>query len=145
MHHRHIAIDGTTMLASKDGEGRAVHCVSAFCLALQQVVDHTASRGKGMEIPDALKLLGRIDRKDKIVTGDALFCQKAIAEKIVERGGDDVVPVKKNQKTLLDEIQTAFDKPVLPPHKLVGGRSLPANLAQSQSPALAYREQSSPP
>ena len=58
MYHRHIAIDGTTMLASKDGEGRAVHCVSAFCLALQQVVDHTASRGKGMEIPDTLEATG---------------------------------------------------------------------------------------
>lgn len=124
--HRHIAIDGKTMLASKDGEGRAVHCVqlvagnfrAAFCHALQQVVDHTASRGKGMEIPDALKLLDRIDLKDKIVTGDALFCQKAIAEKISERGGDYVFPVKKNQKNLLDDIQTAFNQPVFPPHKL---------------------------
>lgn len=116
--HRHIAIDGKTLLASKDGEGRAVHCVSAFCHALQQVVDHTASRGKGMEIPDALKLLDRIDLKDKIVTGDAMFCQKAIAEKIVARGGDYVFPVKKNQKNLLGEIQTAFNEPVFPPGKL---------------------------
>ena len=116
--HRHIAIDGKTMLASKDGEGRAVHCVSAFCHALQQVVDHTASRGKGMEITDALKLLDRIDLKDKIVTGDAIFCQKVITEKIVERGGDYVFPVKKNQKNLLDDIQTAFNQPVFPPRKL---------------------------
>ena len=116
--HRHISIDGKTMCASKDGEGRAVHCVSAFCFALQHVVDHTASRGKGMEIPDALKLLSRIDLKDKIVTGDAMFCQKAIAEKIVERGGDYVLPVKKNQKNFLDDIQTAFKEPIFPPRNL---------------------------
>lgn len=115
---RHIAIDGKTMRASKDSEGRALHCVSAFCHALQNVVDHTASRGKGMEIPDALNLLNRIDLKDTIVTGDAMFCQKAIAEKIVERGGDYVLPVKQNQKNLLDDIQTAFNTPVFPPHKL---------------------------
>jgi predicted transposase YbfD/YdcC len=97
--HRHIAIDGKTMLASKDGEGRAVHCVSAFCHALQQVVNHTASRGKGMEIPDAPKLLDRIDLKDKIAMGDTMFRQKTIAEKIVARGGDYVFPVKKTRKT----------------------------------------------
>jgi hypothetical protein len=61
--HRHIALDGKTMVASKDSEGRAVHCVSAFCHSLQHVMDHTASRGKGLEIPDALKLLNRIDMK----------------------------------------------------------------------------------
>jgi hypothetical protein len=114
----HISIDGKTMRASKDSEGCAIHCVSAFCHELQSVINHTASRGKGMEIPDALKLLNRIDLKDKIVTGDALFCQKEIAEKIVERGGNYVLPVKKNQKNLLDNIQTAFKEPVFPPHEL---------------------------
>jgi hypothetical protein len=115
---RHIAIDGKTMVSSKDGEGRAVHCVSAFCHTLQHVMDHAASRGKGLEVPDALKLLDRIELKDKIVTGDALFCQKAIAEKIVERGGNYVLPVKKNQNNLLEDIQTAFMEPVFPPRKL---------------------------
>lgn len=28
---RHIAFDGKTMRASKDGNGKAVHCLSAFC------------------------------------------------------------------------------------------------------------------
>lgn len=116
--HRHIAIDGKTMVASKNSEGRAVHCVSAFCHALQHVVDHTASRGKGLEIPDALKLLERIDLKGKIVTGDAMFCQKILAEKIVERGGAYVFPVKKNQRTLRDDLQAAFEEPVFPPRKL---------------------------
>ncbi len=94
------------MVGSKDGEGRAARCVSAFCHALQHGVDHTASRGKGLEIPDALKLLDRIDLKDEIITGDALFCQKAIVEKVVERGGAYALPVKKNQRNLLDDIQT---------------------------------------
>ena len=85
---RHIRIDGKTMRASKDGEGHATHVLSAFCAGLQSVLGHEASRGKGMEIPDALKLLDRLDLKGKIVTGDAMFCQKSIAAKIVEKGGD---------------------------------------------------------
>jgi predicted transposase YbfD/YdcC len=37
-----------------------------------------------MEIPDALKLLDRLDLKGRVVTGDAMFCQKSIVAKIVE-------------------------------------------------------------
>jgi hypothetical protein len=86
---RHIAIDGKTMRASKDG--------------------------KGMEIPDALKLLDQLDLKDKIVTGDAMFCQKSIVAKIAEKGGGYVFPVKDNQKNLRENIATAFNEPVFPP------------------------------
>jgi predicted transposase YbfD/YdcC len=38
-----------------------------------------------MEIPDALKLL-ELDLQGRIVTGDAMFCQKSIVAKIVGRG-----------------------------------------------------------
>jgi hypothetical protein len=117
---RHIAIDGKTMRASKDERGRATHCVSAFCQALQHVITHTASEGKGMEIPDALALLERLELKDKVVTADALLTQKSIAAKVVEKGGDYVLPVKDNQKTLKEEIKTAFETPVSPPVPVAG-------------------------
>src|SRR4029077_912432 len=66
---QHIASDGKTMRASKDSNGRAEHVLSAFCGDLQTVLGHEASRGKGLEIPDALKLLEWLDVKGKIVTG----------------------------------------------------------------------------
>ena len=84
---RHIAIDGKTMRASKDGDGHATHVLSAFCAGLQSILGNEASRGKGMEISDALKLLDQLDLKDKIITGDAMFCQKSIVAKIAEKGG----------------------------------------------------------
>ena len=118
---RHIAIDGKTMRASKDSEGKAEHVLSAFCSSLQTVLGHEASRSKGLEIPDALKLLERLDLRGKIVTGDAIFCQKSIAAKIVERGGDYVFPVKDNQKTLRQDIETAFNEPVFPPVLMESG------------------------
>lgn len=117
---RHVRVDGKTMRASKDGQGNATHVLSAFCAGLRSVLGHEASRGKGMEIPDALKLLDRLDLKGKIVTGDAMFCQKSITAKIVEKGGDYVFPVKDNQKNLRENIQTAFNEPVFPPHHLRG-------------------------
>ena len=112
---QHIAIDGKTMRASKDSDGKAEHVLSAFCGDLQTVLGHEASRGKGLEIPDALKLLERLDVKGKIVTGDAIFCQKSIVAKIVARGGDYLLPVKDNQMTLRHDIKTAFNEPVFPP------------------------------
>lgn len=112
---RHIAIDGKTMRASKDGDGHATHVLSAFCAGLQSILGNEASRGKGMEIPDALKLLDQLDLKDKIVTGDAMFCQKSIVAKIAEKGGGYVFPVKDNQKNLRENIATAFNEPVFPP------------------------------
>ena len=115
---RHIAIDGKTMRASKDREGKAEHVLSAFCGELRTVLSHEASRGKGLEIPDALKLLDRLDLKDKIVTGDAIFCQKSITTKIVERGGDYLFPIKDNQRTLRENVETAFKEPIFPPCEL---------------------------
>ena len=112
---RHIAIDGKTLRASKDGDGRAEHVLSAFCGGLQTILSHEASRGKGLEIPDALKLLARLDLRDRIVTGDAIFCQRAIAQTVVDAGGDYLFPVKNNQKTLRKNIETAFAEPVFPP------------------------------
>lgn len=110
-----IAIDGKTLRGSKDTNGKAEHVLSAFCAGLEKSIGHTSSRGKGMEIPDALRLLNKIDLSGKVTTGDAIFCQKSITEKIVERGGDYVFPVKNNQKDLRGEIETAFDTPVFPP------------------------------
>lgn len=116
--HRHIAIDGKTMRATKNEKGNAAHVLSAFCCGLQNIIGTKASHSKGMEIPDALKLLERLDLTDKIVTGDAMFCQHHITEKIVAKGGDYLFPVKKNQKTLFENIETAFKEPVFPPQEL---------------------------
>jgi hypothetical protein len=115
---RHIAIEGKTMRASKDGDGKAEHVLSAFCGGLQTMLQQEASRGKCLEIPDALRLLERLDLKGKVVTGDAIFCQKSITAKIAERCGDYVLPIKDNQKTLRENVEKAFDAPTFPPREL---------------------------
>ncbi len=115
---RHISIDGKTMRATKNEKGNAAHVLSAFCTGLEKIIGTKASHSKGMEIPDALKLLEELDLTDKIVTGDAMFCQHHITDLIVGKDGDYVFPVKKNQKTLHENIETAFKEPVFPPQKL---------------------------
>jgi hypothetical protein len=117
----HIALDGKTLRGSKDEDGDAEHCLSTFAHAVQKVLGHTASRGKGMETPDALALLERIDLTDKVVTGDAMFCQKKHNRK--DRGTRRRLRLagQRQPEKLLEDIQTAFETPVFPPHTLVGG------------------------
>jgi phospholipase/carboxylesterase len=50
--------------------------------------------------------------KDTIVTVDALNCQRAIAQKIVDQGGDYALALKRNQSTLYDDGVTYFNAPV---------------------------------
>ena len=60
-----IAIDGKMLRGNKDVECKAEHVLSAFCAWLEQSVGHTSSCGKGMEVPDALKLIIKRDLSDK--------------------------------------------------------------------------------
>jgi len=64
---RHIAIDGKTMRASKDGEGKAEHVLSAFCGGLQTVLGHEASRGQRLRDSRRPAALGaaRPERQDR--------------------------------------------------------------------------------
>ena len=49
--------------------------------------------------------------KDKIITGDAMFTHRDFCAKVIEGGGDYVLPVKENQPTLGKDIAAAFAEP----------------------------------
>jgi hypothetical protein len=50
--------------------------------------------------------------KGTIVTTDALNCQREIARKIVDNGGDYALALKGNQGTLHDDVRRFLDDPV---------------------------------
>ncbi len=52
----HLSLDGKTPRG-----GKAEHVLSAFCVAPDQSVGPVSSRGKGMEIPDAPRLIEQLD------------------------------------------------------------------------------------
>jgi len=108
--HRLIAIDGKTLRGSydrRDGKA-AIHMVSAWAsenkLSLGQVVVDEKSN-EITAIPELLQLL---DVSGALVTIDAMGCQKEIAERIREGGGDYVLAVKQNQPTLYDQVEEAI-------------------------------------
>ncbi len=107
-----IALDGKTIRHSFDtASGQpALHMVSAWAsengLALGQVkVDE-----KSNEITAVPKLLEMIDVKGRIITTDAMGCQKDIARRIVEKKGDYVFCLKGNQESLHNDVKFFFDE-----------------------------------
>jgi hypothetical protein len=113
-----LHIDGKTLRGTADNEQKAVHCLSIFCHDLNAVLGQTASRGPGHEIEDALSVLKSLDLTNKIVTGDAKFCQKTIVKQITDSGGDGILQVKNNQKALKKKIEADFKNPLFPPEDM---------------------------
>jgi predicted transposase YbfD/YdcC len=68
--------------------------------------EHT--RGTGNEIPAIKAPLETLALKGCIVTLDAIGCRTAIAQKILERGGDYLLAVKDNQDTPANALREFF-------------------------------------
>jgi predicted transposase YbfD/YdcC len=109
---KRIAIDGKVMRRSFDrATGKAaLHLVSAWATEQHLVLGQVAVDSKSNEITAIPKLLELLDVSGAIVTIDAMGCQKDIAAKIREGGGDYVLSVKDNQPHLLEDIQVCFEK-----------------------------------
>lgn len=107
---RHIAIDGKTLRRSGSptrGLG-PLHLVSAWATANSLVLGQVVVDGKSNEITAIPELLDLLELRGAFVTIDAMGCQKAIAQKIIERGGHYLLTVKENQEHLLDDIQQSL-------------------------------------
>ena len=110
--NRMVAIDGKTLRGSYDREGgrAAIHMVSAWAaenkLSLGQVVVHEKSN-EITAIPELLQLL---EISGTLVTIDAMGCQKEIADRIRDRGGDYVLAVKQNQPKLYERVEKAINE-----------------------------------
>ena len=102
---KHVAIDGKTLRGSRAGGRTALHLVSAWAAEARLTLGQEAVDEKSNEITAIPKLLAVLDLAGALVTIDAMGCQREIAGKIVERGGDYVLAVKDNQPTLYAEVE----------------------------------------
>jgi predicted transposase YbfD/YdcC len=108
--NRLIAIDGKTLrgsFAGRDGKA-AIHMVSARATENKLSLGQVVVAEKSNEITAIPELLQLLDVTGALVTIDAMGCQKEIAAKIRERGGDYVWAVKQNQPTLHEQVTCAI-------------------------------------
>jgi len=106
-----VAIDGKVLRRSFDrASGKtALHMVSAWGSEQRLVLAQIATDAKSNEITAVPRLLRMLALKGTIVTADALNCQRAIAEQIVEQKGDYALALKGNQGTLFDDVVLLLD------------------------------------
>jgi predicted transposase YbfD/YdcC len=105
-----VAVDGKTLRRSHDrSKGKAaLHLVSAWAHASGLVLGQEAVDSKSNEITAIPHLLRLLDLKGATVTIDAMGCQTAIAEQIVEQEADYVLALEGNQSSVHDRVQRAF-------------------------------------
>lgn len=103
-----IALDGKTLRHSFASGCGPIHIVSAWASEARLVLGQLKVEEKTNEIPMVPALLRLLEIKGCIVTADALNCQTATAETIIEKGGDYILAVKGNQKHLYEDIMARF-------------------------------------
>ena len=105
-----VAIDGKTLRRSYDRRSAkaAIHMVSAWATQNRLVLGQRKTEEKSNEITAIPALLKVLDVQGCIVTIDAMGCQKAIAQQIVDQGADYVLALKANQGNLYAAVEQLF-------------------------------------
>ena len=105
-----IALDGKTVRRSPDrGDGKgAIHLVSAWASANRLVLAQTKVDAKSNEITALPEILRQLAISGCLVTIDAMGCQRAIAQQILDQDADYVLSLKGNQGTLHQDVADTF-------------------------------------
>jgi hypothetical protein len=103
------SFDGKTLRGSTDVQLPGVHLLAAFAHEAGIVLGQLPVDAKTNEHKAALEMLDLIPVKGKLITGDAIFCQRDLSRKIRAKQGDYLWPVKENQPDMLAAIKDAFD------------------------------------
>jgi DDE_Tnp_1-associated/Transposase DDE domain len=117
---RPTPLDGKILCGSQSALQAAVHLLSLLDGPTGGVLRQTAVDAKTNEHKAAFTLLEGLLLEGRVITADAMFCHRDLAEQILEQGGHYFFAVKDNQETLAHDIAAAFEAAFSP---LRGGAS----------------------
>src|SRR5262245_9653757 len=103
-----LALDGKTARGSAEGDIPGVHLLTAYVPAAAAVLKQLRVNAKTNAHKAALALLGVLPLRGKVVTGDAMFTHRDVAEEARRSGADYLLIVKDNQPELKGQIQAAL-------------------------------------
>jgi predicted transposase YbfD/YdcC len=105
-----VALDGKTLRRSHDrANGKAaIHLVSAWATANRLVLGQVKVDDKSNEITALPALVRVLALEGCIVTIDALGCQTAIAQAVLDQGADYVLALKGNQPATEQAVRAMF-------------------------------------
>jgi len=84
---RSVSLDGKTLRGVQGHQVPGVHLLAAYAHEAKTVLDQIPVNAKTNEHKTALELLNLIPVEGKVVTGDAMFCQRDLSRKIGKKGG----------------------------------------------------------
>jgi hypothetical protein len=120
-----VALDGKTARGTIGRHQGTVHLLSMLAQRCGLTLRQGEVGEKTNEHKAALDLLRGMVLKGRVVTGDALFCQRDLCDQVLQDGGHYFLVVKENQPELLRDIRETFTQA--------------ADAAFSPSPASADR------
>ena len=95
-----ICIDGKAERGTVQENGRNPDIVSAYSFHAGITLATESCQEKSNEIKAVPLLLEKIDINGRIITADAMSMQKEIIDKIRDKGGDFLIELKANQRSL---------------------------------------------
>ena len=106
-----IAVDGKAIRStSQNGTPHsALQIITAYLTESGVVLGQEKIHEKTNEIPVFQKMMSYLNLKKKTVTADAMHCQRTTCSMILDKGGDYLFGLKKNQKTLHDDVERYFN------------------------------------
>lgn len=105
---RGTSLDGKTLCNTLTPHERNVHLLSLLDQSLGGVLSQQAVDPSTNEAKAALELLKTVVLEGRLISGDAMFCQREICQQIVDSGGDYLFVVKENQPELKAAIEAEF-------------------------------------
>lgn len=113
-----VSLDGKALRGQLQyrASGSPVDLLTALCHATGVALAHEPIEATGMpkaeaELTVAPALLSHLDWPGRVLTGDALFCQRHLCQQVLDAGGDYLLLVKGNQLLLERDIALLFDPP----------------------------------
>jgi len=107
-----IAVDGKTSKQGFDAQGDPIQMLNIFAQDLKACLGQWPLLGDKRTEPEVLKthLAELFERYPalRLITGDALYAQRNLAELILASGHDYLFQIKANQPDILDAAQTCF-------------------------------------
>lgn len=109
-----LAVDGKTAKQGIDDNGRPLHMLNAFIHDVQAVVGQWSTGAEKTNEPALLRrhLVALLETYPmlRLITGDAMFAQRPLAELICGQGRDYLLQIEANQGDTLDALQHCFAK-----------------------------------
>jgi hypothetical protein len=112
-----VSLDGKTLCNTLSAHERNVHLLSLFDQAVggvlgQHAVDPTTNEAKA-----ALDFLKAVVLEGRLVTGDAMFCQRDLCHEVIAAKADYLIVVKDNQPELKAALEAEFTPGFSPRHR----------------------------